>query len=268
MQPDLFSEPKAKPSVTADLHILTWNMQRAGPARVAKQVSWIAEAGCDVLCLTEVPSGDSGDIVVRELSGLGYDCIRTFCPPRSAGALLATLRPMKALPIPEFFPEPWRISLGIIEAFAGSSLLVASIYAPPIGRFRDNTSERHAFHDALQRLLGAVSLEQAGGHILFGGDLNVHPSEQTPWIRGAVKSDFELLDNLRTLGLQSVHKRFENKWPLTWHGATGEEYTFDYILCSPTLLNRCVGGHCHSEVSAQGLSDHRPFTATFKMSTS
>ncbi|MBV8541165.1 MAG: endonuclease/exonuclease/phosphatase family protein, partial [Pseudonocardiales bacterium] len=55
------------------LRVLTWNVQHAAASRTHQQAGWLATADPpDVVVLTEVAAGETGQLLARLLSGLGY----------------------------------------------------------------------------------------------------------------------------------------------------------------------------------------------------
>lgn len=57
----------------AALRVLTWNVQHASAARGLRQAAWLAaQPDADVIALTEVAGGASGDSLAQSLAAHGY----------------------------------------------------------------------------------------------------------------------------------------------------------------------------------------------------
>lgn len=266
MQLGLFSEDRNDRNVCSErtsLVVITWNLQRANRERIQMQLDWIKTKTPDVLCLTEIPAEHSDNSIEKELGLLGYSVTNSNVPARKAGALIAAKAKIIRIATPPMFEEPWRITSCRLDSLI-SNLIIVSLYAPTIGRFRDNSQMRAHFHESLRIYLTQLRKDWYDYDFLLCGDLNVHPASQRPWIQGALRSDTELLEALQRIGFYSAHTRSLKDWPFTWTGL-GERFTFDYILCTKEFFSRCKAFYCLEEDRALALSDHAPLMATFQI---
>jgi hypothetical protein len=59
-------------SRTCEIQVLTCNVQRASVSRTRRQAAWLADGDADVLVLTEVSAGESGDVLAQLLEDEGF----------------------------------------------------------------------------------------------------------------------------------------------------------------------------------------------------
>jgi exonuclease III len=257
-----------RPAV-CEIGVLTWNVQHAAPSRAARQAAWIAsQRDADIVVLTEVAGGASGEALLGELAGHGYAGHLPDGDGDFRAAIASRLGDIRTIAQlrPGFLPHRWITAEVALPG--GPTFAVAGVYVPSRGpQSRRNVAKR-TFQDAAAALLPVLS-EQLPLPILVAGDLNVVEPDHRPHhsVFGGWEYDF-----YRAFGSAGFTDCFRAMSPDThdhsWYGRSGNGYRFDHIFVSARHAGILTGCWYDHTPRLRGLSDHAALLATIRLSSS
>jgi exodeoxyribonuclease III len=256
--------------MTAQLRVLTSNVQHASPARTHQQAVWLATRDRhDVLVLTEVAAGESGELMARLLNEFGYSVYLPTPGDDKYRVLLAARTGV--LDVVE------EIGVGVLPhrcvaarvQLPQTELGVVGLYVPSRGPKQQRNVAKRAFQDAVAAALPGLE-ERLGvaGPVIITGDLNVVEPEHEP--RYAVFGQWEY-DFYRAFAAAGFVDAFRHRQPegmdYSWFGRPASDgsrngYRFDHMFITAAharTVRECR--YIHS-IRHNGLSDHAAMTLT------
>ena len=255
-QASLFTHRMAGHEPATDrLRLVTWNVQHAAPARTVRQVDWLAgQESADVVVLTEVSGGSSGDVLVQELSDAGYraviapwggDDYRTVIASRHA-ALAAAPCPVDVLP--HRFPTA-------AFTLAGTPITVAGLYVPSRGSKERRNLDKRAFQSAVSAALPALAAR--GGLVAVVGDLNVVEPGHIPHHSLYGRWEYDFYTSFAAAGFTDAFRALHpEEVEHSWFGRrSGDGYRFDHALVTAAHSARIRTCRYLHEPRESGLSD-------------
>ncbi|GIF01128.1 endonuclease/exonuclease/phosphatase family protein [Paractinoplanes rishiriensis] len=246
------------------LGVLTWNVQHASAARGARQADWISErSDTDVVVLTEVAAGASGQNMAEALVARGYRVHLTDSGGKDYRILLATrLGDLQVTSLDATY-LPHRAAGVIVSHPAGRQFGFVGLYVPSRGpRARRNVDKR-AFQTAVTALL--PRLEAAfppDVPVIVAGDLNVVEPGHRPHHAVFGRWEYEFYRGFADAGFTDVYRlHHPERTEHSWIGRSGAGYRFDHMFCT-TVQDLTVSGcrYVHHPRSL-GLSDHSALSA-------
>lgn len=258
---------------TGQLRVLTWNVQRANAARTYQQAVWLATADpADVLVLTEVSAGQSGQSLAQWLAEFGYtvhlpdpgedDRYRVLLACR-AGVLDTVDVGIRVLP---HHCVAARVTL------PGAQVGVVGLYVPSRGPKEKRNVAKRAFQDASTRALPElVDLLDTTGPVVITGDLNIVEPDHDPCYPVFGKWEYDFYRAFAENGFTDAFRiRQPGGMDYSWFGRPSGEgkrngYRFDHTFV--TAAHRGGVRDCRylHAIRESGLSDHSAMTLTLAL---
>jgi exonuclease III len=281
------------------MRLISWNVSRAGPERIACQVAALAERGADIVALQEVRVNRVPDYR-HALERAGFTHIAdgfagvdaAFAGRRAIGVLVASTLPM--VPLPEIrakmaLPWPERL-LSVLLDTPGGPVELHNVYVP-IGYGGRGLDLRTP---TLQGLYAGLARPSSRPRILCG-DLNLPQHElpdgtiitfgQTRRKNGIFAithaamhaSELKILRDLAAFDLCDVYRALHGYTPQekSWfHPVSGNGFRLDHILASRALRPAECRYLDHFRAAPPGtwetfpfaqLSDHAAIEAAFAL---
>jgi exodeoxyribonuclease-3 len=266
--------------VTANVNGIRAALKRGG-------VSWLEQAGIDVLCLQEVRASD--EQLAESLVGSAFQTWSIAHAPSvdkgRSGVAILTPNPHSEVRIgvgPDEFAATGRWIEVDVE-IAGDLVTVVSAYAPT-GEATDEVrqAEKYRYLDAMQARLETLAArsKRGAGEALVCGDFNVAHRENDikNWKgnrgrAGFLEQERDYLDHwFGALGWTDLgrHLAGDGPGPYTWWSWRGRGFDtdggwrIDYVLSTPGLTARAnsalVG---KANTYAERWSDHAPLIINF-----
>ena len=241
------------------MRLISWNVARAGPARIARQVAALAARAPDIVAVQEVRVNRVAEFR-SALIAAGFpsvvdgfqSCDDAFTGCRASGVLVASIWPCAVADTPDACALPWPERL-LIAAIATpwGCVHCATLYVPT-GYSGRNLDIRIA---TLEGVYAGLARHSETPRILCG-DFNLPQSEladgtlitfgQTRRASGAFAvthaamdaSERKVLMGLAAFGLVDAYRavhgydRQEFSW---YHPASGNGFRLDHVLASPSL---------------------------------
>jgi exodeoxyribonuclease-3 len=270
---DVNAVPSVPDEATALVRVLTWNVQHASAARTYRQALWLATGhGADVLVLTEVAAGHSGQLLAGYLEEIGYTVVLPAPDQDDRYRVLLACR-IGVLD---------RVDVGIsvlphrgISAritWPEAQVGVVGLYVPSRGpQHRRNVAKR-AFQDAVTSALPGLA-DRLGitGPIVIAGDLNVVEPGHDPHypVFGTWEYDFyrSFADNGFT---DAFRLRYPSGMDYSWFGRPSGEgarngYRFDHAFVTAAHFGVVRDCRYLHTVRENGLSDHSAMALTLAL---
>lgn len=263
---------QADPLGRLTVELLTCNVQRASVSRVCRQVAWLVGSGADVLVLTEVSAGESGDVLAHLLRGSGFGVL---LPRPSANDLYRVLVACRDA-------EPAGVDVGVGSmghrcvaarvALPAGEIGLTGLYVPSRGPKDRRNEYKRAFQERVAAVLPRVEVAlDVSGPVVIAGDLNVLEPDHDP--RYPVFGEWEY-DFYRAFGRAGFDDAFRVREPngmdYSWFGrpsADGERngYRFDHAFVSRAHRAAVVACRYDHSVRTVGLTDHSALTLTLAL---
>ncbi|MBE8523051.1 endonuclease/exonuclease/phosphatase family protein [Amycolatopsis sp. H6(2020)] len=262
-------------SRTSQIQVLTCNVQRASVARTRRQAAWLVESGADVLVLTEVSAGESGEVLAETLVGEGFGVV---LPTPSANDRYRVLVAGRGV-------EPTGVDVGVGSvrhrcvatriALPAGEIGVTGLYVPSRGPADRRNHDKRAFQDCVMAALPTiVPALDVIGPVVVTGDLNVVEPSHEP--RYAVFGEWEY-DFYRGFSEAGFDDAFRLKEPTvmdySWFGRPSREgrrngYRFDHAFLSRAYRDAVVACRYDHSVRTAGLTDHSALTLVLDLAGS
>ncbi len=250
-------------SRTSEIQVLTCNVQRASVARTHRQAAWLADTGADVLVLTEVSAGESGDVLAQLLVDEGF---AVMLPKRSENDRYRVLLASRGA-------EPTRVDVGAGSmryrcvaarvALPAGGIGVTGLYVPSRGPADRRNQDKRTFQENVMAALPTIEATlDVPGPVVITGDLNVVEPDHEP--RYAVFGEWEY-DFYRAFGEAGFDDAFRLKeataMDYSWFGRPSREgerngYRFDHAFVSRAHRQTVVSCRYDHSVRTAGLTDH------------
>jgi exodeoxyribonuclease-3 len=255
----------------ATVRALTLNLQRASAPRTGRLAAWLTslELPADVLVLTEVSAGDSGEVLAQLLTDGGYHVVL----PKPAGddryRVLVACR--------DAIPEA--VDIGAdqvahrcvavrIPGLAGG-LAILGLYVPSRGPRHRRNQDKRMFQDHVSALLPTLTETlDIRGPVVITGDLNVVEPDHEP--RYAVFGKWEY-DFYRDFGLAGFVDAFRVANPTgmdySWFGRPSRDgqrngYRIDHAFVTSAYRDAVLECRYDHSARALELTDHSALTLT------
>ncbi|MFB9686098.1 endonuclease/exonuclease/phosphatase family protein [Amycolatopsis plumensis] len=249
------------------IQVLTCNVQRASVARTRRQVAWLVASGADVLVLTEVSAGESGEVLAQLLVDRGFGVVLPKPSRDDRYRVLVAGREV----------EPTGVDVGVGSvrhrcvaariALPAGEIGVTGLYVPSRGSADRRNHDKRAFQDRVTAALPTIvpALDVIGPTVITG-DLNVvEPSHQP---RYTVFGEWEY-DFYRAFNEAEFDDAFRLKEPTemdySWFGRPSREgrrngYRFDHAFVSRAHRDAVAACRYDHSVRTAGLTDHSALT--------
>ncbi len=257
-------------STPGEVTVMTWNVQHANIFRTQRQVAWLNRVAADVLVLTEVPAGVTGDRLAHWLEQDGYTVLLPD-PGQDRYRVLLAARGMLE-PIRDVVSVmPHRFAAARVKHSGGPDLVVAGMYVPSRGPAGHRNVAKRAFQEAVAAGLPALR-EHAGtaGPCLVVGDLNVVEPGHVPHYRVFGGWEYEFYRAFAAAGFLDAYRlRHPGEVEHSWFGRAAPDgsrngYRFDHGFITAehqALLYSCRYQH---RPRLNELSDHSALILTLR----
>ncbi|OBF66241.1 hypothetical protein A9X06_06905 [Mycobacterium sp. 852002-51759_SCH5129042] len=251
------------------VRVLTWNVQHANAIRARKQVSWLSRVDADVVVLTEVSAGASGDVTARWLrEEAGY----VVHLPESGADRYRVLVAAKGIIDPVETATavmPHRFVTVRVKPPTGTLFTVAGIYVPSRGAKHERNVAKRAFQDAVTGILPTLADQSLPvGPCVITGDLNVVEPGHVPHYRVYGGWEYDFYRSFAANGFTDAYRLLHGEQiEHSWFGRPSADglrngYRFDHAFISSEhrhLVRECAYQH---RPRVNGLSDHSAMILT------
>jgi len=248
----------------AALGVLTWNVQHASAARSLRQAAWLAERpDTDVVVLTEVAGGASGDSLAQSLAANGYRVHLTDSEGKDYRVLLATrIGDLRVTPL-DAAHLPHRAAGAVVSAPAGWQFGLVGLYVPSRGPSTRRNLDKRAFQDATAALLPRLSaVFGADVPVIVAGDLNVVEPGHRPHHAVFGRWEYEFYRSFAGAGFTDLYRlHHPERTEHSWFGRSGAGYRFDHLFCTTGHHLTVSGCRYVHDARGDGLSDHSALSA-------
>ena len=263
-QTALLPPASSRSASSAELRLVTWNVQHAGPERARRQARWLATLEeADVVVLTEVGHAGGGGALMAALRSHGYTLVVPPGVVRDYLVVIAARTPGIEAAGRRLGVRPHRC-VGVRLPIGEASVGLVGLYVPSRGPRGRRNIDKAAFQDAVSAYLPCLATDFPGALIVVAGDLNVVEPGHRPHHR--VFGDWEYRfygDFLRLAGLVDAFREVEPEAAEhSWIGRSGDGYRFDHIFVAGAHRERLRACRYLHEPRLQGLSDHSAMIAT------
>jgi len=252
------------------VRVLTWNVQHAAASRTHQQAVWLATA-CphDVLVLTEVAAGETGQLLARLLREFGYtvhlpeagdDKYRVLLACRSG--ILDVISETGV----DFLPHR---CVAARVTLPGIDVGVVGLYVPSRGPKDQRNVAKRAFQEAVTAALPSMAARlNVTGPVVITGDLNVVEPDHDPHYAVFGPWEYDFYRCFTTAGFADAFRiTYPTGMDYSWFGHPRGDgrrngYRFDHTFITAahaTAVRDCRYLHDSRE---NGLSDHSPMTLT------
>lgn len=252
--------------------MLTCNVQRASVSRTRRQTAWLVDSGADVLVLTEVSAGESGDVLAQLLVDDGFGVMLPKPSGEDRYRVLVACRGGELTGVDVGGGSMGHRCVAARVALPAGEIGITGLYVPSRGPVARRNQDKRAFQECVMTLLPTIEAAlEVPGPVVITGDLNVLEPDHDP--RYAVFGEWEY-DFYRAFGRAGFDDAFRVIEPTmmdySWFGrpsAEGERngYRFDHAFVSRAHRTAIVAcGYDHS-VRTAGLTDHAAMTLTLDL---
>jgi len=262
---DIAADPAAAPQGPRDhVRVLTANVQHASPARTHQQAVWLAtQDQHDVLVLTEVAAGESGEVMARLLGEFDYR-VHLPAPGDDPYRVLVAVRggTLEAVEAVGVAVMPHRCVAARLKLPQGE-VGVVGLYVPSRGPKEQRNVAKRTFQDAVAAALPDVRRRMGvDGLVVLTGDLNVVEPDHEP--RYAVFGQWEY-DFYRAFAEAGFTDAFRLITPegmdYSWYGRAASDgtrngYRFDHMFITADHARSVRACHYVHAIREQGLTDH------------
>lgn len=262
---DITADPAAAPRGPREhVRVLTANVQHASPARTRRQAVWLAiQDQHDVLVLTEVAAGTSGEVMARLLGEFGYR-VHLPAPGDDPYRVLVAVcgGTLEAVTDVGVAVMPHRCVAARAKLPQGE-LGVVGLYVPSRGPQEQRNVAKRAFQDAVAAALPDVRRRMGvDGPVVLTGDLNVVEPDHEP--RYAVFGQWEY-DFYRAFAEAGFTDAFRLITPegmdYSWYSRAASDgtrngYRFDHMFITAEHARSVRACHYVHTIRDQGLTDH------------
>lgn len=256
----------------SEIRVLTCNVQRASVSRVRRQAAWFMGSDADVLVLTEVSSGDSGDVLAQLLADGGFG-VRLPAPSVSDRyRVLVACRGVEPTCVDVGVSSMGHRCVAARATFSAGEIGVTALYVPSRGPKARRNQYKRAFQDLIAAALPHIKPAMGiPGPIVIAGDLNVLEPGHDPHY--AVFGEWEY-DFYRAFGQAGFDDAFRIKEPsamdYSWFGRMSDDgtrngYRFDHVFVSRAHRAAAVACRYDHSVRTAGLTDHSALTLTLDL---
>jgi exodeoxyribonuclease III len=259
-------------SRTHEIQVLTCNVQRASVSRVRRQAAWLAGSDADVLVLTEVSSGESGDVLAQLLADGGFGVTLPAPSATDRYRVLVACRGVEPACVDVGASSMGHRCVAVRAGFSAGEIGVTGLYVPSRGPKARRNQDKRAFQDRVATVLPHIPpVMDVPGPIVVAGDLNVLEPDHDP--RFGVFGEWEY-DFYRAFGQAGFDDAFRIKEPsvmdYSWFGrplADGKRngYRFDHAFVSRAHRTAVVACRYDHSVRTAGLTDHSALSLTLDL---
>ncbi|HET9255918.1 MAG TPA: endonuclease/exonuclease/phosphatase family protein [Pseudonocardiaceae bacterium] len=249
--------------------MLTWNVQHAAASRTYQQAVWLATADPhEVLVLTEVAAGESGELLARLLRESGYTVHLPDAGQDKHRVLIACRTGVLDVVSDTgvgFLPHR---CVAIRVKLPQTEIGVVGLYVPSRGPQHQRNVAKRAFQEIVTFALPDMSGVKVSGPVAITGDLNVvEPSHE---LRYAVFGGWEY-DFYRSFIAAGFTDAFRFCHPkgmdYSWFGRNSGDgrrngYRFDHVFITTSRASAVRECRYLHAIRENGLSDHAAMTLT------
>lgn len=250
-------------SRTREIQVLTCNVQRASVSRARRQAAWLVDSGADVLVLTEVSAGESGDLLAQLLVDDGFGVMLPKPSESDRYRVLVAGRGVELTGVDVGAGSMGHRCVAARVALPAGEIGVTGLYVPSRGPAARRNQDKRAFQERVMTVLPTVETSLGvPGPVVIAGDLNVLEPDHDP--RYAVFGEWEY-DFYRAFGQAGFDDAFRVKEPTamdySWFGRPSAEgvrngYRFDHAFVSRAHRTAVVACRYDHSVRTAGLTDH------------
>jgi exodeoxyribonuclease-3 len=255
-----------------EIQVLTCNIQQAGVPRVRRQVAWLTGGGADVLVLTEVSSGASGDTLARLLADDGFRVVLPAPLAADRCRVLVACRDVEATNVDIGCGSMGHRCVAVRARFPAGEIGVIGMYVPSRGARSRRNQDKRAFQSLVAAALPDLQRAMVvAGPVVLAGDLNVVEPDHDP--RYSVFGEWEY-DFYRAFGRAGFDDAFRVTEPAvmdySWFGrptADGKRngYRFDHAFVSRGHRSSVIACRYDHSVRTVGLTDHSALSLTLRL---
>lgn len=263
----------AQNGLTGQVRVLTWNVQHANAARTHQQAVWLVTSDlADVLVLTEVAAGRSGQLLARWLEEFGYTVYLPDPGEDDRYRVLLACRTGVLDPVDVGIKVLPHRCIAARVKLPDTQLAIVGLYVPSRGPKEKRNVAKRAFQDAVAAALADLADRlDATGPVVITGDLNVVEPDHDP--RYPVFGTWEY-DFYRAFGENGFADAFRIRQPqgmdYSWFGRPSGEgkrngYRFDHTFVTAAHRGGIRDCHYLHAIRQSGLSDHSAMTLTLAL---
>jgi exodeoxyribonuclease-3 len=263
----------AQNELTGRVRVLAWNVQHANTARTHQQAVWLATSDlADVVVLTEVAAGRSGQLLARWLEEFGYTVYLPDPGDDDRYRVLLACRTAVLDPVDVGIKVLPHRCIAARVTLPGTQLGIVGLYVPSRGPKEKRNVAKRAFQDAVAAVLAELTDRLgATGPVVITGDLNVVEPDHDPHypVFGTWEYDF-----YRAFGENGFADAFRVRQPqgmdYSWFGRPSGEgkrngYRFDHTFVTAAHCGGIRDCHYLHVIRQSGLSDHSAMTLTLAL---
>ncbi|MBF6238688.1 endonuclease/exonuclease/phosphatase family protein [Nocardia otitidiscaviarum] len=257
----------------SSVRVLSLNVQHASMIRAQRQVSWLSRISPDVVVLTEVPAGATGDLMAQWLRGVGYSVQLPDPGGTDRYRVLLAARGVLDPVDTGIAVMPHRLAAARVKhAGTGFEFAVAGLYVPSRGPAERRNVAKREFQDAVTACLAELPQRASTpGPVVITGDLNVVEPGHVPHYRVFGTWEYDFYRAFAASGFVDVFRLIHpDLVEHSWFGRTATDgtrngYRFDHTFVTAEhrhLVQDCAYQHRprHNE-----LSDHAAMILTLRV---
>lgn len=246
------------------VRVLTANVQHASPARTHRQAVWLAtQDEHDVLVLTEVSAGESGDVMARLLGDFDYQ-VHLPAPGTDSYRVLVAVRGGSLKAVQDVGVEVMSHRCVAVRAtLPQGEIGVVGLYVPSRGPKEQRNVAKRSFQNAVAAALPDLR-DRLGvdGPVTVVGDLNVVEPDHDPHYAVFGTWEYDFYRAFATAGYDDAFRLITpHGMDYSWYGRAGADgsrngYRFDHMFITTDHAHRVRACHYLHAIREQGLSDH------------
>ncbi|MGH3869998.1 MAG: endonuclease/exonuclease/phosphatase family protein [Pseudonocardiaceae bacterium] len=255
------------------MQVLTWNVQHANAARTHQQAVWLATSDlADVLVLTEVAAGRSGQSLARWLEDFGYTVYLPDPGEDDRYRVLLACRTGVLDPVDVGIKVlPHRCIAARIK-LPDTQLAIVGLYVPSRGPQEKRNVAKRAFQDAVAAALAEFAGRlDATGPVVITGDLNVVEPDHDPHYSVFGTWEYDFYCAFEENGFADAFRiRQPHGMDYSWFGRPSAEgkrngYRFDHTFVTAAHSGGIRDCRYLHAIRQSGLSDHSAMTLTLAL---
>ena len=259
------SAPAHRDPTNATLNLITWSVRTTDPRVARAQAVWLADQErADVVVLTDVSHGTSGQTLVSELSRRGYCSIVAPLGRRDSNTVLASRHQMTAIdPLVDALAH--RTPAAHLH-LSGSDVVIAGVSVPT----RQSAGQRGQDKQAMQEAIAASVIELAESHpdgpVLVAGSLAAVEPGHRPAHQSYTPADYSFY---RSFGDARLVDAFRALRPegreYSWFDRNGAGHRVDHLFVSARHAHLLTGCGYLQTPRQEGFSERAALFAGLRL---
>lgn len=250
------------------VQVLTCNVQRASVVRARRQAGWLVASGADVVVLTEVSAGESGDVLARLLVDDGF---AVLLPDPVEGDRYRVLVACRGVEVTGVELTAVDVGIGAMRhrcvaarvMLPAGEIGVTGLYVPSRGPAARRNQDKRAFQDRVAAVLPNIETAlNMPGPVVVAGDLNVLEPGHRPRYPVFGEWEYDFYRAFDKAGFDDAFRIVEpTGMDYSWFGRPAADgarngYRFDHAFVSRAHRSAVAGCWYDHSVRTAGLTDH------------